>query len=119
MKSKGIEELPPPNLQGNYQGSCVVCLHGTDTALAFVGEAEWLVAGLDVLGIPDDEADIMVAEFFEGKGADPGKVLDGEHKMAVQVCAGCVAKAKPNFPAPGIPAFGVPDIRQIPWSHRS
>ena len=105
-------DLPPPNLQGDYRGSCAVCLRRTDTALAFTGEAEWLVAGLRVLGVPDDQATRMVLKFFEEeKGADPGMVLGGEHTMAVRVCAECVAKAKQGFPAPGVPELGVPDIR--------
>ena len=104
--------LPPSNLQGDYNGSCVVCLRGTDTALAFTGEAEWLVAGLVNLGIPDDPACLMVEEFFKEQGAKPGMVLDGEHTMPVQVCAECVSKSAADFPAPGIPAFGVPNIGQ-------
>ncbi len=113
MKTKGSKELPPPNLQGDYRGSCVVCLRGTDTALSFTGEAEWLVAGLQGLGIPDDQALVMTEEFFAEKGADPGMVLDGDHTMPVRVCAECVAEAKPPFPAPGLPAFGVPNVRQL------
>lgn len=109
-------EIPPPNLQGDYRDSCAVCLRGTDTGLAFTGEAEWLIAGLGALGIPDDQASAMGQEFFEEKGADPGMVLSGEHTMAVQVCAECVAKVEPSFPAPGIPAFGLPGIRQAPGS---
>ena len=105
---------PPPNLQGTYRGSCVACLQGTDTALAFTGEAEWLVAGLVMLGIPEDAASLMVEAFFKEQGAKPGMVLDGEWVMPVQVCAECVAKSAAPFPAPGIPSFGVPEIRQPP-----
>ena len=35
----------------------MVCLRGTDTALALTGEAEFLMASLTALGVPDDEAE--------------------------------------------------------------
>jgi hypothetical protein len=112
-------QLPPPNLNGDYRDSCAVCVRGTDTALAFTGEAEWLEAGLGVLGIPDDEAQHMIEAFFVEKGADPGMVLTGDHEMVVRVCAECVAKAPAQFPAPCIPAFGVPVIGQArTYDHR-
>lgn len=103
-------KIPPPNLQGDYRGSCVVCLRGTDTAIAFTGEAEWLEAGLRVLGIPDGQARHTADQYWQERGADPGMVFDGEHTMTVKVCAECAARSGANFPAPGIPAFGVPNL---------
>jgi hypothetical protein len=34
----------------------VACGQGTDTAIAFAGEAEWHIAGLQVLGVPSADA---------------------------------------------------------------
>lgn len=41
---------------GSFTGSCIACLGGTDTAIAFRGEPEWCVAALVVLGLPTSEA---------------------------------------------------------------
>jgi hypothetical protein len=46
--------MPVLNLQGDYRDSCVACLRGTDTGLAFYGEAEWVVAALMQFGIPTE-----------------------------------------------------------------
>ena len=54
------EPMPAPGIDGTYDGSCVACLRGTDTGLAFTGEAEWIIAGMMMLGIPEDQATIMV-----------------------------------------------------------
>jgi hypothetical protein len=55
-----------PGLQGNFHGTCVACLTPTDTALGFEGEAEFVIAGISVLGVPMDQAQVMVEE---GEGA--------------------------------------------------
>lgn len=111
-KASGVD-LPPPNLQGNYKGSCLVCLQGTDTGLAFSGHAEWLIAGVEMLGVPKDQSVATVEGFFAEKGAQPGMVLDGEYTMFVRVCAACVERAPANFPSPGVAAFGLPNIKQL------
>ena len=100
-----------PGLFGHYHGSCVVCLRGTDTALAFQGEAEWMIAGVSALGVPLKQAGVMVSHFF---GCLPGRVPDGDDlTIVVQVCSSCVAKAKPGFPVPGLVVGGrVPTIGQ-------
>jgi hypothetical protein len=77
----------PPGLNGTYTGSCVVCLQGCDTALAFRGEAEWVLAGLRVLGLPDDEAAKTLTEVT---GCAPGMVPDGKITVPVRVCEACV-----------------------------
>jgi hypothetical protein len=69
-----------------YQtGSCVVCGQGTDTAVGSVGEAEWHIAFLMMLGIPDDQATKIIAP--------SGSVSDGVYKSLVRVCADCFAKS--------------------------
>src|SRR5918996_689446 len=57
-----MNNLPPPNLQGDYQDSCVVCLRGCDTALAFVGDRDWMAEGLVHLGVPFDQAAAMIQD---------------------------------------------------------
>lgn len=97
--------LPAPGARGDYRGSCAVCLQGTDTGLAFVGEAEWGAAGLQVLGIPSDQAAGMVSQ---ATGSQPGMVPEGEVTIAVTVCSGCAGKA--GLPV-GLIATGVPAVR--------
>ena len=76
----------PPGLDGTYTGTCVACLRGTDTALAFRGPAEWAAAGLVRLGLPMAEA-IATIEAF------PGMVeADGATRM-FRVCERCAHKA--------------------------
>lgn len=86
--------LPAPGLQGNYRESCLICLTGTDTGLAFVGEAEWAIAGLNVLGVPMDQAP---AVFDAMTGCVPGTVPDGEMTVVVTVCASCVQRSSASF----------------------
>lgn len=85
---KAVMRMPAPGLDGTYRGSCVVCLRGTDTGLAFVGEGEWAIAGLMRLGIPRGEASIMVSA---ATGCDPGKVPIEEVMLPVRVCRQCAA----------------------------
>ena len=81
----------PPGLDGTYAGSCVVCLQGCDTALVLQGEAEWIVAGLTVLGITDvDEATAVVSQ---GTGCAPGRMPGGTVTVAIRCCEACVAKS--------------------------
>jgi hypothetical protein len=100
--------MPMPGLQGDYEGSCVACQTGTDTGLAFEGEAEWLIAGLTVLGLSEHEASLMVSEHL---GGSAGEVPDGVHSMGVRVCAACVAKSPASFPAPALVGGALPTIR--------
>jgi hypothetical protein len=88
-----------PGLQGDYSQSCCVCLRGTDTALAFQGEVEWLIAGLMSLGIPEQEAGAMVSRHF---GCPDGEVPCGCLTLPVRVCSECVSRANPSFPAPAV-----------------
>jgi hypothetical protein len=97
-------KLPEPNLGGDYRESCVVCLHGTDTGLAFEGEPEWVLAGMRVLGIPDDQARII---FAEATGAGVGMVPDHDVKITLRACAAC-AKATGTAMTVGLIATGVP-----------
>ncbi len=104
-----MDKLPKPGLDGSYSGSCVACLQGTDTALAFRGEPEWLIAGLTRLGIPDDQATVMVSQ---GLGSPAGQVPDvNTVELAFRVCQKCVDGSP--FPAVGIPP-NVPVIEQPP-----
>ncbi|QWF78675.1 hypothetical protein [Amycolatopsis sp. CA-230715] len=81
---------PPPNLHGNYAGSCVVCLKGTDTGLVFIGDAAFISAGLTALGIPKDQVVHTLAAATGGvDGAHPA----GDMPMGVRVCKSCARRA--------------------------
>jgi hypothetical protein len=99
---------PRPGLQGDYRDTCIVCLRATDTAMAFRGEAEFLAAGLICLGVPHDDA-MRIASQASGDNAD-------NLTMRIQVCALCVAKSKPSFPAPRVHMKGsnIPLVAQKP-----
>lgn len=99
-----MTELPPPNLHGTYEDSCAVCMRGTDSGLAFKGEAEWAVAGLFMLGIPEDQAATMVSS---ATGCEPGEVPPGEVTVSVRVCREC-AEASPTGMKVGLIATGIP-----------
>lgn len=90
-------------------GPCVVCGQGTDTALGFQGDANWVAAGLVVLGVPTEEAMDAVEDYWGG----PDAVPPGEFVQAVQVCAECVAKCPADFPAPGVLMHGVQTVPVI------
>ena len=81
-------KIPPPGLPGAYAHSCVICLQGCDTGLALHGEAEWIIAGLLNLGIPDmDEAATMLGTLH---GCDPGMVPNGLGTVTIQLCHACL-----------------------------
>ena len=80
----------PPNLDSDDAGTCLVCLRATDTALAFTGPAEWIVAGLMALGVPNDQAITMVEDFT---GANEGKAIPGLMSVPMRVCESCAEKA--------------------------
>lgn len=84
------------------RGSCIVCGRGTDTALAFQGEAEWCLAGVVALGVPEDEAYLTLLSGWqeEGRGTQKGQVPCGTLSAVIRVCADCVEAATPNFPKP-------------------
>lgn len=75
-------------------GSCIVCLHGTDTALGFVGSIEWVCAGLMNLGVPDAEA---VATVENSPIPVDGS---GRFHAVYRVCSACVSET--NLPAPSL-----------------
>jgi hypothetical protein len=78
--------VPTPGLRGTYEDSCVVCLRGTDTGLALVGVAEFVVAGHVRLGVPENEAVAMISAATDCK---PGVVPVGEFTVLVRVCQEC------------------------------
>lgn len=85
-RSRQALRLPRPNLNGDYPDSCVVCLRGTDTGFAFRGVAEWIIAGIAVLGIPMDQAASMVSM---ATSCEQGMVPDGEFTIVSRVCQRC------------------------------
>jgi hypothetical protein len=76
-------------LQGDYRGTCIVCLEPTDTGLAVRGEPEAAMAVLMVLGVPGDQAAAVLPQAL---GCAPGMVPDGEVTVPFRVCARCAAR---------------------------
>lgn len=77
-------------LDGSYAGSCVVCLRGTDTGLAFVGEAVFAAEGLNALGLPVEQAVATIQVFAEQEmGCARGTMPEGEQTWVFRVCQDC------------------------------
>lgn len=74
-------------------GSCIVCLAGTDTGLAFAGSREWLAAGLTVLGVPQSEAVATVEQTIDGSDRSP---------TTFRVCTDCVRASGSGLPGPAL-----------------
>jgi hypothetical protein len=88
--------------------SCIVCYRGdVMTGIAFRGEAEWVLAGLKVLGVPEEDVYPTLRVFLEEEGwtGAPDEVPSGQITVPVRVCADCAAKTPfsvgrlPNLPA--------------------
>jgi len=90
-------------LRGDYRGSCVVCLRPTDTGLATEGEADYAMAMLIELGVPEGQAPDVVSL---AAGVEPGMAYVGRQTVVFRVCARCAAAA--GFVAPGLLAAGAP-----------
>lgn len=107
---------PKPGLLGGYRGTCIVCMRPTDTALAFRGEGDWLIAGLMSLGIPRDQAYLTLLHAWRehGRHVDDGMVPSGTLTETVRVCHKCVRKAGPGLPDPVlcIPGAEIPGVSQ-------
>ncbi len=74
--------------------SCIACFRGdTDTGLVLQGEAEFLAAGLLVMGLSEQEAMGTVEVFAEEMGCKPGKVPAGVRDWVLRVCRDCASKA--------------------------
>jgi hypothetical protein len=100
----------PPGLDGSYHGSCVVCGRGTDTLVAFRGSAEWCIAGLILLGVPESQA---IGTFQVGLGNDPRSMSrpPGDLTIRYLVCQTCAARTP--F-ANALALIGSQTVRVIP-----
>jgi hypothetical protein len=77
-----------PGLDGSFRESCIVCMRGTDTGLGVIGEPEWQIAVLVVLGVPTDEAVATWRVFAAELAADPSSGPQDEvHR--IRVCRSC------------------------------
>ena len=76
--------LPPPNLNGDYEGSCILCLRGCDTGFGLRGESEWIAAAYMVkLLIPKEEAIATVEHLLRDRPFD--RLVD----VTTQLCMSC------------------------------
>lgn len=77
-------------------GTCVVCMTRTDTAVAFIGEPLWSIAGMIGLGIPKDQAIALV------KMVPPFRTNEGPYGDEIRifrVCGDCTDRV--DLPRPG------------------
>jgi len=77
--------------------TCAVCGRRTEMGIAFQGEAEWVIAGMVQLGIPGDQAAVMVTDITR---CDPGKVPVGRFTLPMRTCATCAARIPGLVPMP-------------------
>lgn len=100
-----------------YSGTCIACMRPTDTGMAFRGVAEWLMAGLIVLGLPEDQAMEIYRQQQRERGIElaEGEAAGGINEMSIRVCAACVAKCPADFPPPvlAIPGAILPVVGQM------
>jgi hypothetical protein len=74
--------------------SCIVCFKGDTTiGLAFRGEAEWILAGVQTIGIPEEQAYPTLRAGLEERGwtGAPGEVPGGEIVEGFRLCRECAA----------------------------
>jgi hypothetical protein len=70
--------------------SCVVCFKGdTTTGLAFKGEAGWVLAGMEMIGIPEERAYPMLCARLEGRSWTGAP--DEVHVAGFRLCRECAA----------------------------
>jgi hypothetical protein len=79
---------PRPGLQGNYRGSCVVCLRGTDTGFAVRGPAEAVIAALIVAGVRASEANETARAMWNEHELEvaAGNVPGGVQDAVIRLC---------------------------------
>jgi hypothetical protein len=99
--------LPSPGLSGDYRGSCVICMRGTETAIGIRGAAEAGIAFLCVLGLNAETAN---ATFEAATGCDRGMVPTGINTWTFKLCEECVKKAPPESGA----RVGDPRLGEMP-----
>jgi hypothetical protein len=94
-----------------FDGSCIVCLEGTDTALGFRGPQEFAAAGLQVLGVPSDQAGATIELLQREEPRDPDW-----SEWAFRVCVRCWKKAGiPGIPEPVLAVVGA-DISTVTYT---
>jgi hypothetical protein len=98
--------LPPPGLQGDYAGSCFVCMKPTELGVATLGDVDFTMAFLVALGVPDDEADQLIR-------LDPRLVPAPDAPRVWRLCTSC-AQAINVVPKLLVCDDGVPVLGQHP-----
>jgi phosphodiesterase PdeA-like protein len=83
-----------------------LCLHGTDTGLGFgPAAAEWALASLRLLGLPDDQAEQLVRVATGGTG---GTVPMAEVTVTIRICRSCLSRS--DLATTGMRVGGLPDL---------
>lgn len=82
--------IAQPTADSDPDGSscqhCVSCRQGTDTGVGFSGPPEWLMAGLELCGVPRLDAINLVCGQLD---TEPGMVPDRDSDLAVLLCVRC------------------------------
>lgn len=106
---------------------CMVCFaEGTETMVAFHGNAAWLVAGLVFMGVPEDEADNTLRHIWQttrgrfGSGLKAvatkqekglGPLPVGSHRMYFSVCIRCAESHNVQWGVDeSVPCYTQPEI---------
>lgn len=106
--------LPAPGVDGTFHGSCVACMRGTDSALAFSGPIEWYCAALVLLGVSEDGAFVMgqlAVSSGELELLDRPAASVPHYWVVARVCDACAARSP--FPEPVVvrPGAGIPTVK--------
>lgn len=90
-----VEAMTSPS--GPLTGSCVSCLQGTDTGLTVIGEPEFIVYALELLGVPPEQGRAL---FCAWCGTEPDLVPDCVMTVVLRVCAACASRSQVELPEP-------------------
>ncbi|WP_370943976.1 hypothetical protein AB5J62_33385 [Amycolatopsis sp. cg5] len=82
---------------------------GTDTGLAFIGDAAFASAGLTALGIPADQVKTTLAAVTGDVNAE---LPEGDFPVVVRVCESCARRAELEVGLwPNVPMYTRPESR--------
>ena len=100
--------MPPPALGNARRDACVLCLAGDGHGTLVQRRRGMGLAGLIVLGVPEEQATLMVSTATENEA---GMMPDGEITFPVRVCRRCAVSGGARLPV-GLISCVIPDIAQ-------
>lgn len=81
---------PTPGFNGTYADTCAACLRPTDTALAFEGDGEFMIASLMQFEMSINDA---ASTLCAATGCDEGMVPVGTFTTILRICQKCANEA--------------------------